>query len=124
MEQARRCYIIGIGTNEDFDTGHAAVYVEDRRGERVLPVFFAPEPLERYVEALIADSASGPETVAQLRAGHYRVLELEGSPELADIAMWIGADCIAWSPATSGGGQIYRIPDSPEQATRRAARPN
>jgi hypothetical protein len=121
MEQERRWYVIGIGAVEDFDEGRGALLLEERGDEIGLPVFMTPELLERYTDALMDEPDEDPETVEELRAGRYRVVDLDGTRELAYTLAWSTADYIVWNPASAGenGDGIYRPPPSPEEAQRR-----
>jgi hypothetical protein len=105
-------YIMGIGAPEDYDAGYGPLYLEERGDELALPVFFSLEALERYAEDNAADgSQSEPETLAELRAGRFRVIAVEGMRELVEIAVWSEADYLSWNPTPREAvQQIYRIP--------------
>ncbi len=111
MERPGGFYIIGLGERKD-PGGFDPLYFEEHRGgEFMLPVFFSPGALERYAEGIAEDP--GPETgaVAELGAGRYRAVHVEGESELLEVAAGLGVDCLVWDPAPGDANQqVYRLP--------------
>ena len=45
-------YVIGVGSREDWESGQGSLYyIEDRNGEKALPVFTTQEKIEKYARA-------------------------------------------------------------------------
>ena len=55
-------YVIILGSDEDWEAGRGSTYyIEDRNGEKALPVFTTPEKAQQYIQTL-----SNPEAYSQL----------------------------------------------------------
>ena len=60
MEQRHLLYVIGVGDAEDRQAERGSIYyIEDRNGEKALPVFPAPEGANQYRRANF-DTPSAP----------------------------------------------------------------
>lgn len=61
MEQRHLLYVIGVGDVEDRQAGRGSIYyIEDRNGEKALPVFPAPEEANQYRRANFATPSAPP----------------------------------------------------------------
>ena len=113
MEHRGGFYVIALGDGEDTDGFAGPLYLEELEGgEFALPVFFGPETLERYAEGIAGHAEVETGTVAELSAGRFRAVLLEGERELLEAARWAGVDCLVWDPAPGDEvRQVYRLPE-------------
>jgi hypothetical protein len=110
-------YVIGVGGTEDWEAGRGSLYhIEDRNGEKALPVFSAPEKAEEYGRA----NFDAPEAhmqmletlpashVAPLTASRFIVMPLyrEG---LAKAALLVDADYLVRDPRPGREQEIMRV---------------
>jgi hypothetical protein len=107
-------YVIGLGPDEDLETGDDKVYIEERDNGRGLPVFYSHEDLERYVRAVVAedlDADPSGEASALFGAGRYRMVAAEGLGELVSLAAHSDVEWLIWSPKPSGEVEgMYCVP--------------
>jgi len=116
MEQ-KYLHLIGLGNAEDWQAGRGSIYyIEDRNGEKAVPVFTAPEKAEQYIRANFgAPTAhmdmleSVPEShVRALTEGRFVVMPLE-TEGVARAAAMAGADYLIRDPRPGGEQEILRL---------------
>jgi hypothetical protein len=112
MERPGGFYVIALGDGVDAGGFPGPLYMEEHEGTVfALPVFFSPETLERYADGIADHPQPESGTVAELRAGRFRAVCLEGERELFEATTWAGADCLVWDPAPGDEvRQVYRLP--------------
>ncbi len=116
MEQ-EHLRIIALGNEEDWRAGRGSIYyIEDRNGEKAMPVFTTPEKVERYVRANFdAPKAhmdmleSVPESqVKPLTEGRFIVMPLDAAG-VAQAAAMVGADYLIRDPRPGDEQEILRL---------------
>ncbi len=110
-------YVIGLGNEEDWQAGRGSVYyIEDRNGEKGVPVFTAPEKAEQYIranfhspEAHMSMLESVPEShVEPLTRGRYVVMPLEAAG-VVRAALLAEADYLVRDPRPGHEQEILRL---------------
>jgi hypothetical protein len=52
METEEHLHVIGMGSEADWDAGRGSFYyIEDKNGEKCIPVFTSPERADRFAQA-------------------------------------------------------------------------
>lgn len=111
-------YIIGVGSLEDFESGGGSFYyIEDRQGERALPVFTTPEKIEKYAgmnlnspgaHLSMLESIGAASTTAPLTEGRFSLWPLK--PDLVfRVASGIEADYLIRDPRPGTEQEIIRL---------------
>ena len=125
MEQGEYQYIIGVGSTEDWNAGRGSLYwIEDKNGERALPVFTTPEGAGEYIQAhfgtpaaymqMLEGLGANAETHARaLAEGRYIVMPL-AHDGVALAAYQIDADYLIRDPREGGEQEILRVPKAEE----------
>ncbi len=117
MEQSGYLYVIGVGGREDWEAGRGSMYwIEDRKGEKALPVFTTSERVERFVQANFStpkahmemlESVGLPHAPA-LTAGRFMVMPLDNDG-VARVAAMVGADYLIRDPRPGAEQEILRF---------------
>ena len=108
MDSPGGFYVIALEERAEAGGFPGPLYLEEHEGgEFALPVFFDPETLERYAEAIVEHAETETGTVAEPRAGRFRAVRLQGERELFEAAAWIGVDCLVWDPVP--GDAVRRV---------------
>jgi hypothetical protein len=114
-------YIIGVGSPEDWEASRGSLYyIEDKSGEKALPVFTTQERLVKFVEAnfgtpeaymqMLESLGANAQTHAPaLREHRYTVMPVtwEG---LTLAAFNMDADYLIRDPRPGGEQEILRVP--------------
>ena len=117
MEQGEYLYVIGVGSPKDWEAGAGSIYyIEDRQGEKALPVFTTREHAEGFTrasfntpDAHMSMLESGGFTVPQpLTEEGFKIMPLdsEGVAEAAAIAK---ADYLVRDPRAGEQQEIMRL---------------
>jgi hypothetical protein len=124
-EQGEYVYIIGLGSQADWDSGRGSLYcIEDKNGETVLPVFTTPERLkaygranfdtpEAYMQMLESLGANVDTHAPPLQAGRYIIMPVDNKA-LALAAATIDADYLLRDPRPGTEQEILRLPKREE----------
>ncbi len=116
MEQ-EHLFVIGLGSREDWQAGRGSIYyIEDRKGEKAMPVFTTPEKVKQYVSANIhVPNAhmdmleSVPEShIEPLTEGRFIVMPLDAEG-VARAATMVGADYLIRDPHPGDEQQTLRL---------------
>ena len=110
-------HLIGIGYPEDWQAGRGSLYyIENGRGETVLPVFTTAEKASKYVQANFNTTKAHMEMLestpiphaAPLTGGRFSImpLDVEG---LAIAAATVGADCLVRDPRPGARQEVLRV---------------
>ena len=117
MEQGHILYVIGVGDFEDWQAGGGSIYyIEDRKGERALPVFSTPEGANQYRRANFGTPRPPLDILKSVRREHVRPLS-EGrfivmpldAEGLARAATAVGADYAILDPRPGDEQEILRL---------------
>ena len=108
-------YIIGVGSKEDWEAGRwgSLYFIEDRNGEKALPIFTTPERVQRFVEANFGTPKAYMDMLESIGAN----VETH-APPLADrrySVMPVKPDVMAIAAATIGADYLVRDPRPGEQ---------
>jgi hypothetical protein len=110
-------YIIGVGDVEDWEKGQGAFYyIEDRNGERCLPIFSTPEKAEGYAKANFGQpqahlsmlESGGPTSSAALTGGRFSLMPVDTEP-LAGAAAAVDADYLVRDPRSRPTQETLRL---------------
>jgi len=110
-------HVIGLGSREDWQAGRGSIYyIEDRKGEKAMPVFTTPEKVKQYISANIdAPNAhmdmleSVPEShVGPLTEGGFIVMPLD-EEGVAQAAAMVGADYLIRDSRLGEQQEILRL---------------
>lgn len=107
MEQGEYDYIIGIGSRADWEAGRGSYYyIEDKNGEKALPVFTTYEALQGFVEA----NFGKPEAYMQMLESIGANVETHAAPlaETRYIAMPVSTDGLAEAAAMVDADYLVR----------------
>lgn len=75
MEQGHLLYVIGVGDFEDWQVGGGSIYyIEDRKGEKALPVFSTPEGANQYRRANFGTPSPPLDILKSVRREHVTPL--------------------------------------------------
>ncbi len=117
MDKSGYLHIIGIGGSEDWEAGRGSVYyIEDKNGERALPVFTTGEAAHAHVkanfdrpEAHMAMLESVPAShVGPLTEGRFVIMPL-GQEDVARVAASLEADYLIRDPRPGDEQEILRF---------------
>ena len=120
MESGERVYIIGVGNSADWEAGRGSLYfIEDRNGERALPVFNTPELLEdfvrsnfdtpeAYIQMLEGLGANAEAHAPPVAAGRYIIMPVDNEG-LALAASSIDADYLVRDPRPGVEQEVMRL---------------
>ncbi len=125
MEQGEYVYIIGIGSPEDWDAGRGSLhYIEDKNGEKALPIFTAPEGAKefasKYLETpeaymqMLESLGANVETHAPPLAGDRHTFMPVNIDTLAITAATIDADYLICDPRPGAQQEVLRLPKPAE----------
>lgn len=116
MEQ-QYFYLIGVGSVEDWDAGRGSLYyIEDRNGERAVPVFTTQEGAEKYFKANLnnpqahmdmLEGAPLPQVEA-LTKGRFIIMPLDAEGTLR-MALEAGTDYLIRDPRPGTEQEILRL---------------
>jgi hypothetical protein len=117
MEQGDHLHLIGLGDSRDWEAGSGSLYyIEDKNGEKCLPVFTTPERASRYVQ----DNFDAPKAhldmlesvpashVGPLTEGRFVVISLY-TKGVAEAAAMIDADYLLRDPRPGKQQEIFRL---------------
>jgi hypothetical protein len=116
MEQ-EYLYIIGVGSTEDWEARRGSFYyIEDRNGEKAMPVFTTAEKVEKHIDANFNTPKahmdmleSIPEShLETLTEGRYIIMPLD-TEGVAQVAATIGADYLIRDPRPGDEQEILRF---------------
>ena len=118
MEQDEYFYIIGVGSSGDWEAGRGSLYyIEDRKGEKALPVFTTPEKIEEYARATLnspgahvsmLESIGASSASAPLTGGRFSLMPLKADAVVRAAAS-IGADYMIRNPRPGTEQEILRL---------------
>jgi hypothetical protein len=117
MQENEYLYVIGIGVQADWEAGQGSLYyIEDRNGERAMPVWTTAEAAERYAEANFGPPEAhmamlesvGAASATPLTEGRF-VLMPFATDGLARAAAIVGADYLIRDPRPGGEQEILRL---------------
>ncbi len=117
MEQGHLLYVIGVGDVEDWQAGRGSIYhIEDRNGEKALPVFSTPEGANQYRRANFGTPKAHKDMLESVPRAHVRPLS-EGrfivmpldAEGLARAAAAVGADYAVRDPRPGDEQEILRL---------------
>jgi hypothetical protein len=117
MDQSGYLYIIGVGGREDWEAGRGSMYwIEDRKGEKALPVFTTPERVERFMRANLDTPKAHMEMLESiglshapaLTAGRFVVMPLDNDG-VARAAAMVEADYLIRDPRPGPEQEILRF---------------
>ena len=106
MEQGEYLYIIGLGNAEDWEAGRGSIYyIEDRNGERRIPVFTTYEKLQEYAAANLDNPTVYLTMLESVGATH-------AAPLVADrfVVMPLDANGVAQAAALADAAYLVRDP--------------
>ncbi len=122
MQQDKPLYIIGVGGPEDWDAGAGSLYyVEDKNGEKAMPVFTTSERIEKF----IGDNFDSPEAHMQmleslgvnvethanpLTEGRFTVMPVNNETFIR-AALKAGIDYLVRDPRPGTEQEIFRLKD-------------
>jgi hypothetical protein len=118
METEEHLHVIGMGSEADWEAGRGSFYyIEDKNGEKCIPVFTSPERADRFARA----NFDNPEAHMQmlesigvvhapaLTSGRFIVMPLRAEG-LARAAARVGADYLVRDPRPGDQQDIMRVP--------------
>jgi hypothetical protein len=111
-------YVIGLGNEEDWQARRGSLYyIEDRNGEKAMPIFTTPEKIERYVRANFdAPKEAHMDMLESIPAlhtkplaeGRYILMPLNAE-DVARAAVMVGADYLIRDPRPGEKHEILRL---------------
>ena len=118
-EREEYVYIIGVTSSEDWGEGRGSLYyIEDRHGERAMPVFTTPDAVERHMAAnfgapqahmeMLESLAGTPGYVEPLTAGRFIVMPVTHEL-LIEAALRNGMDYLVRDPRPGSQQEILRL---------------
>jgi hypothetical protein len=118
METEEHLHVIGMGSEADWEAGRGSFYyIEDKNGEKCIPVFTSPERADRFAQA----NFDNPEVHMQmlesigvvhapaLTSGRFIVMPLRAKG-LARAAAMVEADYLVRDPRPGDQQDIMRVP--------------
>src|SRR5215211_1691160 len=118
METEEHLHVIGMGSEADWEAGRGSFYyIEDKNGEKCIPVFTSPERADRFAQA----NFDNPEAHLQmlesigvvhapaLTSGRFIVMPLRAEG-LARAAAMVEADYLVRDPRPGDQQDIMRVP--------------
>ena len=118
METEEHLHVIGMGSEADWEAGRGSFYyIEDKNGEKCIPVFTSPERADRFARA----NFDNPEAHTQmlesigvvhapaLTSGRFIVMALRAEG-LARAAAMVEADYLVRDPRPGDQQDIMRVP--------------
>ena len=112
-------YIIRVGSLEDWERGLGSLYwIEDRKGERCMPVFTTREGVERFIEAnfsrpeshmqMLESIAGTPSHAEPLTAGRFVIMPVD-EDLLIRTALRMGIDYLQRDIRPGAEQEILRL---------------
>jgi hypothetical protein len=110
-------HIIGLGDQKDWEAGRGSIYyIEDKNGEKCVPVFTTAEGVQRYIAANFnlpeahMDMMEGmPESHIQpLTEGRFIIMPLPAE-QVIQAAGMTGADYLMRDPRPGSEQEIIRL---------------
>lgn len=117
MEEIEHLHVIGVGTAEDWEAGTGSFYyIEDRNGEKALPVFTTSEASGQYIGRIQTDprahmdmlESAGLIGAPALTKGNFVVMPFSAEG-IAKVAAKIGADYLIRDPRPGREQEILRF---------------
>jgi hypothetical protein len=117
MEQGDYLHLIGVGNSEDWEAGRGSLYyIEDKNGEKCLPVFTTPERVASYVRANFGAPKAHMDMLESLPASHvgpltegrFLIMPLD-TEGVAKAAAMIDADYLLRDPRRGKQQEILRL---------------
>ena len=117
MDQSGYLHIIGIGGPEDWEAGHGSFYyIEDKNGEKALPVFTTAEAAHAHADANfnapdahMAMLESVPVShVGPLTEGRFVIMPFD-TDNVARVAAMLEADYLIRDPRPGDEQEILRF---------------
>ncbi len=111
-------YIIGIGDAVDWQAGRGSLYyIEDKNGERALPVFTTSELANNFVQTnfnipeahMQMLESVGATHAAPLTAGHFMIMSVRTEEGLSEAAAAVGADYLMRDIRPGDEQEIMRL---------------
>jgi hypothetical protein len=124
MSEEQYVYLIGVGSQEDWQAGRGSLYfIEDRCGERAMPVFTTPEGVEGHIEAnfnrpeahmqMLESIAGMPYHAKPLTEGRFIIMPV--THELViEAALRAGIDYLVRDPRPGREQEILRLTEEEE----------
>jgi hypothetical protein len=117
MEESGYLCVIGVGSRENWEAGRGSFYyVEDRNGEKALPVFTTPERVESFTHANFDTPKAhmemlesiGLSQAPDLTAGRFVVMSFDNAG-IAEVAATVEADYLIRDPRPGTEQEILRF---------------
>jgi hypothetical protein len=118
METEEHLHVIGMGSEADWEAGRGSFYyIEDKNGEKCIPVFTSPERADRFAQANF-DNPEAPLQMLEsigvvhapaLTSGRFIVMPLRAEG-LARAAAMVEADYLVRDPRPGDQQDIMRVP--------------
>ena len=118
MEQGEYLYIIGLGTPADWQEGRGSLYyIEDKNGEKAIPVFTTADRAGGYVEANLGGTKAHMEMLESIGVTHAPpltaarfVLMPLNADGIARAALMVEADYLIRDPRPGYQQETMRVP--------------
>ena len=114
MDPDEYVYIIGVGSSADWEAGRGSLYfIEDKNGERALPIFTTSEGVQSFAEA----NFGTPEAYMQMLESLGANVESHAPPLAAGsyIFMPLKPDGLELAAATIDADYLVRDPRPGEE---------
>jgi hypothetical protein len=117
-EQEEYYYIIGLGTLADAEAGRSSLYyIEDRNGEKGMPVFTTGERADDYARANLESAEAHMQMfeslpvshIPPLTEGRFVILPLKRE-DVAKAALMADVDYLIRVPRAGDEPEILRLP--------------
>ncbi len=106
MNQGEYLHIIGVGGSDDWEAGRGSFYfIEDKNGEKALPVFTTGETAVAYARANLDSPKAFMEMLESVPASHVGPLT-----EGRFVIMPLGKEDVAWVAASLKADYLVRDP--------------
>lgn len=118
MNQGEYLHILGLGTQEDWSAGRGSLYyIEDKNGEKAMPVFTKAERANDYAKANFRSPEAHLQMLESVRvthappltAGRFSIMPLD-EEGVAIAALMVGADYLIRDPRPGYQQEIMRVP--------------
>jgi hypothetical protein len=117
-EQEEYLHIIAVGTPADWDAGKGSLYyIEDKNGEKALPVFTTAERAEKFGRANFESAeahmqmfeSAAVSHIPPLTEGQFMIMPL-GIEHVAKAALTADMDYLIRDPRPGTVQEILRVP--------------
>jgi hypothetical protein len=111
-------YLIGMGNEQDWQAGRGSIYyVEDRNGEKAVPVFTTSERVQKYIVANFGNPQAHMDMIESLPKSHiqpltegrFSVIPLKADGVAQVVAAMLEADYLVRDPRPGDEQEILRL---------------